>query len=454
MLTTQTDRDPTEQGWQSPRAFFLWMVFGGPRKILTPTRHQLCQGTTLLGRTQHANERTIVCAHDDRMSRVHASLCVSKDGTAKLWDGESKNGTFLNGIEVPTKPGEAVLVRDGDVLRTGGTLWVVRYEPVMFSDAEVPRFVGHSQAAAQVRVALKTYAPAATPVLIQSETGTGKEVASACLHELSGRTGAFIRVNCTAVVENLFEGEFFGVEKGAFTGAPEGGRNGHFLEAHLGTLLLDEIGDMPLPLQAKLLRVLEDSALRRVGGNRMIPFSTRILAATNRNLRDEIRAGRFREDLFMRLSQLELRLPLLRERREDILALLAHLVKKAADLITVEVAQELLQYPWPGHVRELRALGEKIQVIGKVEPALIERLRADRMAASLPPSTPEAVSASAPKRLPYGSAAPSREQLVAILEQTNGNISATSERLGCSRRQLHRWMEKWQLDRTQFLNSK
>ena len=211
-----------------------------------------------------------------------------------------------------------------------------------------------------------------TRVCILGETGTGKELVARALHESSARRGApFVTVNCAAVPAELIESELFGHEKGAFTGALAR-HLGKFEQAHGGTLFLDEIGDMPLPMQAKLLRVLEEGEIERVGGDHRIPVDVRVLTATHRDLEALVRAGQFRADLFHRTYVFPLRLPSLRERREDVPALVEHFARQVIEqngwkpvTFTAEAIDELKKYEWPGNVRELRNFVERLLLMAK-----------------------------------------------------------------------------------------
>ena len=222
-------------------------------------------------------------------------------------------------------------------------------------------------------------APSETRVLITGESGTGKEVVADVIHAWSARArGPLVKVNCAAIPETLLESELFGHEKGAFTGA-SAQRIGRFEEADGGTIFLDEISEMSPGLQAKLLRVTQDGTFQRIGSNREIRTNARILAASNRDLEDEVKAGRFREDLFYRLNVVELNLPPLRERREDILPLanlfIGELARNRARLAEATVVC-LQNYPWPGNVRELRNAMERAVLLSQSELILPEHLPA------------------------------------------------------------------------------
>ena len=230
--------------------------------------------------------------------------------------------------------------------------------------------IGRSQALKRVLHQAEQVAPLNTTVSILGETGTGKELLAHAIHKLSGRRNhPLVKVNCAALPATLIESELFGHERGAFTGA-DVKRTGRFELANGGTLFLDEVGELPLDLQAKLLRVLEEGEFERVGGSHTIKVDVRVIAATNRNLEDAVRTGAFRSDLYYRLSIFPITLPPLRERKEDIQMLVAHLVKqfsqklgKTIDAIPQDTMVKLRNYPWPGNVRELRNVIERAVIV-------------------------------------------------------------------------------------------
>jgi DNA-binding NtrC family response regulator len=230
--------------------------------------------------------------------------------------------------------------------------------------------IGESSAIQEVMVKIEQMAPVSSTVLIQGESGTGKELVAKAVHDLSPRRGRpFIAVNCAALPESLLESELFGHEKGAFTGAAER-RLGRFELADTGTIFLDEIGEVPASVQVKLLRVLESHAFFRVGGTQPIKVDVRVLAATNRSLRDAVALGEFRDDLYYRLNVLNIYLPPLRERREDIPLLVRRFIRELAKQhdrtfrgIAPEAMQRLISAPWPGNVRQLRNLIESMVVL-------------------------------------------------------------------------------------------
>ena len=275
-------------------------------------------------------------------------------------------------------------------------------------------------------------APSETRVLITGESGTGKEVVADMIHAWSARAnGPLIKINCAAIPETLLESELFGHEKGSFTGA-SAMRIGRFEEADGGTIFLDEISEMSPGLQAKLLRVTQDGKFQRIGSNREIRTNARILAASNRDLEAEVKAGRFREDLFYRLNVVELNLPPLRERREDILPL--------ANLFTAEFARNrarlaeatvncLQNYPWPGNVRELRNAIERAVLLSQSELILPEHLPAKLREAAKSAAPQPSLDAQTMDEI-------ERHAILAALKQHQHNRTETAKALGISRRAL------------------
>jgi len=260
--------------------------------------------------------------------------------------------------------------------------------------------VGESEAIQEVLVKIEQMAPVSSTVLIQGESGTGKELVAKGIHDLSPRAGGpFIAVNCAALPETLLESELFGHEKGAFTGAAER-RLGRFELADGGTIFLDEIGEIPHSVQVRLLRVLESRSFFRVGGTQPIRVDVRVVAATNKQLRDQVAIGEFRDDLYYRLSVLNIYLPPLRERREDIPLLVRRFIREFARAhdrtfrgITPEAMQRLVDAPWPGNVRQLRNLIESMVVLA---PGTEIR------ASDIPPDILEGAGSRLPVRLTQG----------------------------------------------------
>jgi two-component system nitrogen regulation response regulator NtrX len=277
-------------------------------------------------------------------------------------------------------------------------------------------------------------------VLILGENGTGKELVSRALHAASARRdGPFVAVNCSAIPEELIESELFGHERGAFTGATQS-RRGRFEEAHGGTLFLDEVGDLSPRAQTKLLRVLEGGEFSRVGGNRTIKVDVRVVAATNRDLAERVRAGHFREDLYFRLAVIPMTVPPLRERAEDIPLLIEHFAAQIATetrgkakRFTSGAVDLLRRYPFPGNVRELRNLVERL-IIMTAGPTVDP----DRVSSVLPRN--EAVPAT-PRRLGDAVREFERDQIEAALS-AEGTVTKAAERLGLERSHLYKKMKK------------
>ena len=268
-------------------------------------------------------------------------------------------------------------------------------------------------------------------VLITGESGAGKEVVADVIHGWSRRAaGSFVKINCAAIPENLLESELFGHKKGAFTGATAD-RTGRFEEAHNGTILLDEIGEMSASLQAKLLRITQDGSFQKVGGNTEQKTNARIIAATNRDLEKEVAAGKFREDLFYRLNVMEIYLPPLRERRDDITALansFANEFSEGAARISSNLADLLLGYNWPGNIRELRNALERAVLMSRGELILPDHLP-PRIRKAMEEST---VASSAGANLEDIE----REAILKTLQEKNYNRTETAKTLGISRRAL------------------
>ncbi len=303
--------------------------------------------------------------------------------------------------------------------------------------------IGASAALKKVHEQIARVAPANTRVLILGESGTGKELVARAIHEASERAQqAFIKVNCAAIPEELIESELFGHEKGAFTGATTN-REGKFQQAHRGTLFLDEVGDMSLKAQAKVLRVLQEGEFERVGGSQTFRVEVRVLAATNKNLEEEVKLGKFREDLLFRLNVVPIYLPPLRERKEDIATLLehftAHYCKENGFRLksfSPEAMQRLREYHWPGNIRELRNTAERLVIMTPSEqihasdlPLSLQTPATNKLGAFQPGVTLREIR----DRL-------EREYIQSCLAATQGNMSQAAELLGLERSNLYKKM--------------
>jgi two-component system response regulator HydG len=247
---------------------------------------------------------------------------------------------------------------------------------------ELPNIITSSPAMNRVVDVVQRVAQGEVPVLVTGESGTGKELVARALHERSGRTGPFLAVNCSAIPENLLESELFGHVRGAFTGATHD-RAGLLAEASGGTVFLDEIGEMPLGMQVKILRALQERKVRPVGGAREVAFDSRIVTATNRDLEEEVAAGRFREDLYYRINVIRIELPPLRARGGDVLLLAQYFLERAARKhpnarrrLGHDVAERLASYHWPGNVRELENCIERLVALARTEEVALEDLPA------------------------------------------------------------------------------
>lgn len=298
-------------------------------------------------------------------------------------------------------------------------------------------FIGDSPAMARVLETIRQVAPSRATVLISGESGTGKELAAHAVHRLSPRHhGPFVAVHCAALSPQLLESELFGHEKGAFTGAGER-RIGRFEQASGGTLFLDEIGEIDAATQVKILRVLGERIFERVGGNKTIAADVRLIAATNRNLAQMVASGRFREDLFFRLNVVQLAMPPLRDRREDIPLLARHFLREAAHEnekpfreLTTDAMKSLVGYDWPGNVRELRAAIEHGVVMAGGNKITLR---------DLPPILRAAAPhSSARTPLPLDIGETELALIRRALAESKGNRTLAAQKLGISRRTLHR----------------
>lgn len=303
--------------------------------------------------------------------------------------------------------------------------------------------IGHSDIMRTLTQSLARIAAVNSTVLLQGESGTGKELVARALHHLSPRAhGPFVPVNCASMSPDLIESELFGHAKGAFTGATKA-RDGLFYYAQGGTLFLDEVADLPLPLQATLLRALEDLKIRPVGSEQLLPVDVRIIAATNRSLKDEVATGRFRKDLYYRLQVVEVTLPPLREHKEDIEDLVHHFMSQLVPVLGVaplaisssEIAF-LMQYDWPGNARELRNLIERSLILGTLNVSALFSL-----GKSAPVNTD-------PSEMGQGRRTTDlqtleKRHILTMLESVQGDKSKAAELLGISRRTLERRCAEW-----------
>jgi two-component system response regulator AtoC len=364
----------------------------------------------------------MMSAYGKREDAVQALRSGAYDYISKPFDGDEILLTLRKAEERIQLRGEVVRLRK-EVSRVGG----------------FPGVIGNSAPLREVMELARRVAAYPSTVLVTGESGTGKEAIARAVHQASPRAdGPFVAVNCGAIPENLLESELFGHEKGAFTGADRA-REGLFVQAGGGTLFLDEIGELPMQLQVKLLRAVQERSVRPVGGSTEQPVDVRLVAATARDLVEEVRAGRFRDDLFYRINVVRLHLPPLRARTEDIPVLADHFLRAHAarfgiedPLLPREVLPTLAKYPWPGNVRELENVMERALVLsgGNVEPQhLPDHVR--RGEQMFETSAAEG-DLSVKRRLP----ALERELIMAALERTGGNRTRAADLLELSTRAL------------------
>ena len=340
-------------------------------------------------------------------------------------------------------------------------LLALRHEVANLRSAEGRRMgelVGQSGGISRVREQISLVADSpGTTVLILGETGTGKELVARAIHQATStrRQRAFVAVNCSAIQESLLESELFGYESGAFTDA-KGSKKGLFEVADGGTLLLDEIGDMDVRLQAKILRVLESRTLRRLGGTHDLAVDVRVVAATHRDLAAEVEAGRFRSDLYFRLNVFPIVLPSLRERPEDVPLLaqtfldrLGREMGRPSRRLSQSAAAALSRYPWPGNVRELKNLVERLLILHQDQDLDLEHLPVDVR-------HPEATTATVGPLVPYGEAKQAAVKqfdhayLTSLMQESGGNVSEAARRAEIDRGTLTRLLRKTSIDPGQF----
>lgn len=471
-LLSQTAQPDDETMAKSPRPVpYLRLLYTKSQGIIRsslggrrgqPTVWRLDAGELRIGRGAPPDE--VCLADDSQVSRLHATVTAPAhpEGRPTLRDEGSSNGCFVNGVRHKTAE-----LSDGDLLRVGGSLLLLRIEPsgLPVADALVDTLIGQSLAIRRLRHEVALWAPAKCTVLLLGDSGTGKEVTARALHTLSGVKGPLVAVNCAAIPETLAESQLFGHVTGAFTGAKA--HPGYFRAAAFGTLLLDEVGELPLQLQAKLLRALEEGVITPVGSVEPQPCPVRVLAATNRNLAAEVQAGKLRGDLYARLSEIVIRLPPLRERREDILLLLGHFLGESPPLHPL-LAEALVLYPWPWNVRELSKVATELRVRGAKLPQLTVELIAERLTITPPPPTTSPLPPTTPL-LPPGEPGPLppkppmvptvelppllKAELVAALQAEGGRIAQVARALGRSRQQIYRALQQHQLSPDDYRNN-
>jgi DNA-binding NtrC family response regulator len=413
---------------------------------------------------------------DDTVSRFHCKILQADSGYV-LVDLGSTNGTFVNKVRI-----REAFLESGCTIKVGDTRlrFAADKEEVAIVPAQGDRLgalIGGNARMREIYAIIEKIAPTGTTVVIEGETGTGKEVVAQTIHALSPRArGELVVFDCGAVPPNLIESELFGHEKGSFTGAVMT-RLGLFEQADGGTLFLDELGELPLDLQPKLLRALEQREVRRVGSARATKVDVRIIAATNRTLEEEVRAGRFRQDLYYRLSVVKLHLPALRERTDDIPRLIRHVLETGAfnrrpdgtprvRAISRDALVALAAYPWPGNVRELVNVVERAvsfcdhETLGVVD--LPDHVRDAGATAPPPPAPVRAATRPALEAPRPGEelladgvtfkdakekwvASFERDYILSLLRRHGGNISHAARDADIDRKYFRKLMRKYDL---------
>jgi DNA-binding NtrC family response regulator len=431
---------------------------GGPGLVLLyadgftalPTAWPITQNRIVIGREPPAD--VVVGVH--AVSRRHAELCYERNGFT-LRDLGSTNGTLVDGrlvTETRVESGQEIRVGDAILKFVGRN--IEGYVPYRIDGTMLGNTVRRSALSEElaggyqidhIAAELHRISRSNLSVLVLGESGTGKEVVAREVHRLSGRAGEFAAINCAAIPGNLLESELFGYKRGAFSGADRD-KPGLIRTAHGGTLLLDEIGDMPLPAQAKLLRVLQSHEVLPLGAPRPEPVDVRVLCATHRDLRRMQQEERFRPDLFARINEYQLRLPPLRDRKEDMYLLLKTFLRRHGRPEiepSFRFMTAALHYDWPYNVRELEACAKRC--IALVNSNIVD-------AEHLPDALREEMAQYGTHALgsPGDSNAdnrgtPSEEELRAVLARHQGNVAAVGRELGKARMQVHRWLKRYDI---------
>lgn len=355
--------------------------------------------------------------------------------------------TAIEDINVVNK-----LKQEIDLLKNENAYFKNQLLDLRSSKFSIQAIYGNTPQIKKLKSMITQIADSNVSVLITGETGTGKEVVANAIHQASKRRNHnFVKINCAAIPKDLLESELFGYEEGAFTGANKKGKKGKFEMAHNGTILLDEIGEMPLPLQSKLLRVLQEKEFEKVGGVRTIPFTARLLSSTNRNLEEMVKEGLFREDLYYRINVIELNVPPLRERLESIPTFCTHFIEEINQEnglhitgIDSEVYPLLQSYSWPGNIRELRHSLERACVLlgtGQLKKEHFDFLE-ERIVREKQEKSPERkVSGSLRSKRNQSE----REEIIKALQITKGNKTETAKLLGICRSSLYSKLKEYQI---------
>ena len=402
---------------------------GCPRVIVV-------EGPMRIGRDASAD----VVVQDSKVSRLHALVTPQSAGFA-VTDLGSRNGTFLRGERLSQ---HATALAFGATLRVGRAILLAVNDTRPFHGfpgAPEPPLLGGPKME-EVRGQLQAAAHTSAPVLIEGETGTGKERAAEALHRYSGRTGPLVPVNCAGLPRDLVESELFGHARGAFSGSHQA-RKGLFRQANHGTLVLDEVGELSLDAQAKLLRVLEDAKVRPVGDDRASSVDVRVVASTNRSLADMVQRGSFRQDLYHRLAVFHVTMPPLREHIEDVPLLAAHLLRDEGVIVAVATMDRLVNGGWEGNVRQLRNV--LTAAAARVRAAKRDRINPDDLPAAIEPR----------RQHPSAKVDPDatlRAQLCTALQLRKGNVSQVAKDLHMRRAGLYDAFRRLGIDPEAYRN--
>ena len=384
-------------------------------------------------------------------------IMISGHGTIATAVDATRSGAF-DFVEKPLSK-ERLLVAIRNALKVQSLGREVR--ALRAKDRKRHLMVGESPPVQAIREQIEQVAPTGARILITGESGTGKELVARAVHEASDRSkGPFVKVNCAAIPEELIESELFGAVKGAYTGSTQS-RDGKFLQADKGTLFLDEIGDMSLKAQAKVLRALQEGEIERVGGNKTVHVDVRVLAATNKDLPVEVKAGAFREDLFFRLNVVPVHVPPLRDRREDIPLLAEHFLGAYLDenglpqrQFAPEVLQLLESMPWPGNIRELGNAVERLAILSSgnvIGPEDLARcgvggdINLEPKGASLDSGLFEPAAVMAAGGLVAARQEFEKRCITSALAEAEGNVSQAARLLGIDRTNLHKKIQSYGL---------
>jgi DNA-binding NtrC family response regulator len=437
----------------------LFLAFECNRPFSPPRRYALADVRAIvLGRGEAQRSQVIggdptslrIEIADSWVSTRHAQLGQVM-GRWIVEDLGSKNGTRLNGVAVKSSA-----LSEGDVLELGHSFFVFRRE--LKSSPELgplPRGLAtvNPELAAQFS-ALIPLAPSLVSIVIQGETGTGKELVARSVHQLSQREGPFLAINCGAIPETLLEAELFGYQKGAFSGAAQN-YLGLIRSADRGTLFLDEIGDLPTASQVSLLRVLQERTVMPLGTGRSVPVDMRLCSASHRDLEQLVAQQRLREDLFGRISGFVVTLPPLRQRREDLGLIISSLLERSLPPSAREIAFErkaaraIFLYDWPRNIRELEKCLEAALALAGSGPILLEHLPASLQPFGSGPIPIKRAESNQISRDERG-----RERLIELLIQHEGNVSAVARSLGKARVQVRRWLARHAIDPNRYRKAK